>query len=160
MNPAHLHLAITHLPILGSVFGLLLFLLGWWQRSRDLGQAGLGTFVLTGLAAVPTYLTGRPASILLAHTMPGMSMDPGDQHAEIAIVALTAASVLAVVALFAILGYRRAKTLPFWLVALTLALALTTVATMAWTATLGGRIRHVEMQASEIPKYSNTQVPK
>ena len=145
MNSAHLHLIFTHVPILGTLFGLALLLVALVKRSDDLKRTSLWVFVLSGLLAVPTYLTGRPASALLSKMMPGMSMDAGDQHAEVAVIALTAALVLAVAAMLGLVMGRKARSFPGWLTGLTLALALITAGSMVWTASLGGKIRHPEI---------------
>jgi phosphoglycerol transferase MdoB-like AlkP superfamily enzyme len=146
MNPAHLHLLVTHLPVLGSLFGLLLLLLALVQGNRDLQRTSLWVFILAGLAAIPTYLTGRPASTLLLKLMPGMSLDAGDQHAEVAVLALVASSILGCVALIGVTFYRKDKKSPGWFTSLLVTLALLTTATMTWTASLGGKIRHTEIQ--------------
>jgi uncharacterized membrane protein len=148
MNPAHLHLIITHVPVLGALFGLALLLLAILQANQQLKRTSLWVLFLAGLAAVPTYLSGRPASALLLKLMPGMSMDACDQHAEVAVLALVAASVLGVAALAGLLVSRKGKRTPGWLTTVTLLLALLTTAMMAWTASLGGNIRHTEIVSS------------
>jgi uncharacterized membrane protein len=145
MNAAHLHLVLTHLPIFASLFGLVLFACSLRQRSQELRRAGFWILLLAGLSALPTYLTGRPANALLVRLMPGMSADPGDQHAEVAVIALTSAIVLGSLALLGLVLYRRNKPQPAWFSALTVGLALITLGTMLWTATLGARIRHSEL---------------
>src|SRR5882724_4278278 len=132
MNPAHLHLIITHLPVLGSVFGLGLLLIALVQGNQQLKRTSLWVFLLAGIAAAPTYLSGRPANALLVRMMPGMSMDPGDQHAEVAIVALVAAAILGVAALAGLSVYRRGRRAPGWFTAVVLLLAMLTTAAMTW----------------------------
>src|SRR5579872_5058442 len=99
MNPAHLHLMLTHVPLCGPAFGLLFLLAGTLQRSRELQRAGLLLFLLSGICVLPIYLTGRPASALLMKAIPtaSMSMDIQDQHAEVAIIALVSALLLGLV---------------------------------------------------------------
>ena len=146
MNSAHLHLMLTHVPVLGSILGLFLLVIALLKADRDLKRMSLWLFVLAGVAAVPTYLSGRPASAVLLKAMPGMPMDPGDQHAEIAIVALVAASVLGFIALLGLAIYRRGVRAPGWFTALTFLLAVLTSGLMVWTASLGGNIRHPEIK--------------
>src|ERR1044071_3020316 len=99
MNAAHLHLMLTHLPVLASVFGALVLLLAIVKGGQDLRRYSLWIFVLAGFAAVPTYLSGQPASALLTKAMPGVWLpDASDQHAEIAVIALAASSTLALIA--------------------------------------------------------------
>jgi protein-S-isoprenylcysteine O-methyltransferase Ste14 len=146
MNPAHLHLMMTHIPVLGTAFGLGLFLVSLFRGSEESKRISLWVFFLSAVAALPTYLTGRPAGALLLKLMPGMSMDPGDQHAEVAVLALTASLVLGAVALAGLVGFRRRPALPSWFAGLSLTLALVSAATLIWTASLGGKIRHPEVQ--------------
>ncbi len=155
MNPAHLHLLITHLPVLGTVFGLGVLLLGVLQGNQPLRRASFWIFVLAAIAAVPTYLSGRPASALLLKLMPGMVMDASDQHAEIAVIALVCSLLLGSVALAGLLIYRHGKRAPGWFTALAVLLALLTTSLMAWTAHLGGKIRHPEIVSS--PNHRNAR---
>jgi uncharacterized membrane protein len=152
LNSAHLHLLITHLPVLGDLFGLLMLLIALAKGDRDLKRISLFVFMISAMAAVPTYLTGRTASTFLMKLMPGMSMDAGDQHAEVAVIALAVGCVLGIVALAGLLVYRQANRTPTWFTGLVLVLALLTTAVMTWTANLGGKIRHVEIQSeSNLP---------
>jgi hypothetical protein len=146
MNPAHLHLMLTHVPILGSVFGLVVLLTGLGGRNREFTRLSLWIFVVSGLCVVPTYLTGRPASAVLTKMMPAMSADTGDQHAEVAVIAMVASCVLGVAALAGICAFRKAKPIPGWFISVIVALGLVTTASMVWTASLGGKIRHPEVE--------------
>jgi uncharacterized membrane protein len=148
MNPAHLHLMLTHVPVLGALFGLLLLLLAVLQGNHELKRTSLWVFVLAAAAVVPTYFSGRPATTFLAKLMPGVFMDAGDQHAEVAVLALIASSMLGVVALVGLLIYRRGTRASGWFTAFTLLLAVLTAGLMVWTASLGGHIRHTELVTS------------
>jgi uncharacterized membrane protein len=148
MNLAHLHLLITHLPILGTLFGVCLLIHGLIQKNGAIQRTSLWTFFLSGLATVPTYLTGSPANAVLLRSMPGMPLEPGDQHAEIAVIALVAASVLALIALAGLFRYRRAVSLPARFCTVALMVGLGTTGLMIWTGSLGGSIRHPEIHSA------------
>jgi uncharacterized membrane protein len=147
MNSAHLHLAITHVPILSALFGLVLLLFGSLQQNRTLQRASLWTFVFAASAAVPTYLSGRSASALLMKVIPGLSADPNDQHAEVAILALVAIGLLGLLSLWGLVISRAQKPFSGRLNAVVLLVAVVTAGLMAWTAQLGGNIRHPEIHA-------------
>ena len=49
MNPAHLHLMLNHIPVLGTAFGLGLLAFALWRRSDELKKTALGVFVLVAL---------------------------------------------------------------------------------------------------------------
>lgn len=146
MNSAHLHLITAHVPVLASVFGLGLLLLGWLKRSDEFKRTSLPVFLLVAVFVAPTYLSGRPASEMLLKMMPGMSRDAGDQHAEVAVLALVASLVLGTVALAGMVLFRKRTRLPTSFVLLATVLALLTSAMMGWTANLGGKIRHLEIR--------------
>ncbi len=148
MNPAHLHLVITHVPVVGSLFGLGLFLYALGKRSEELKRAGLWALLVAALLALPAYFSGQPAADLLKHLMPGMTMDASDQHQEVGVLALAASCALGVVSLAGLLVFRRPKNLPTLYIALVLVLSLLVCGTMAWTANLGSRIRHDEIRNS------------
>ncbi len=145
MNSVHLHLIATHLPILGSFFGLCLLVLARIQSNGLLARTSLWVLLLAGVAAIPTYLTGRPASVLLMKRIQGISLDASDQHAEVAVVALAAICVVGVVAAAGLVLYRKQEKPPGGFTAITLLLAVISTALMAWTASLGGNIRHTEI---------------
>ena len=146
MNPTHVHLLMNHLPVLGSVFGLGLLLFGLWRASEEIKKTALGVFVLVALAAVPVYLTGEPAEDGVKH-MAGVSKPAIEHHEDAASVALTIVAVLGFVALVALVIWRGDRRLPLWLSILLIVAAVTAVGAMAWTAYLGGPIRHSEIRA-------------
>ena len=61
MNGAHLHLVLTHLPVLGIAFATILLALGWYRKSRALQQAALSALVIGAIAAGAAYWTGEGA---------------------------------------------------------------------------------------------------
>src|SRR5258706_9917256 len=68
MNPfgnpatlAHLHLLINHVPTIGMVLGIGLFLLALVRDSIDLKVASLGIFYLIALGWAPAYISGVAA---------------------------------------------------------------------------------------------------
>lgn len=155
LNPAYLHLLLTHLPLLGTLFGLFLLVVGFVQSNQGLQRLSLWTFLGAGVSAALTYWTGEGASKVLMKAVPTTSMDLGDQHAEVAILALTAALILAAVALAGLVLYRRSKPLSGSFIALTFVLALGTSLTMGWTGHLGAKIRHTEIHA--VPQQQAVQ---
>lgn len=153
MNPAHLHLITTHVPVLGTFFGLCLLLLALLRKSEDLRRVALLVFVAAALTALPSYFSGQPASNLLRRLLPGTTADAGDQHAEVAIVALLGVLALGVAALVGLVVFRKGRSLPAGFLIFVLLLAGVACGLLGWTANLGGRIRHLEIrpQSSMLP---------
>jgi hypothetical protein len=78
--------------------------------------------------------------------MPGMTMDAGDQHAEIDILALVGSLALGVVSLVELILFGKGRTLPAGFLVFVLLLAVLSCGLLSWTANLGGRIRHLEIR--------------
>ncbi len=145
MNLTHLHLMLTHVPVLGAAFGLALFAFALWRKSEELKKAALGTFLVAALLAVPVYLTGEPAEDA-AKSFPGVTKMTIEEHEEAASVAFTSIVVLGVAALAGLLLFRRGKV-PSWFSATILAAAFIVSGLLMWTANLGGKVRHTEIRA-------------
>jgi uncharacterized membrane protein len=142
MNAAYVHLSLNHVPILGTVFGLVLLAVAVLRANETLRRAGWVTLVVVALAAIPVYLTGEGAEEVVEGE-PGVSHDAIEAHEEAALpalVALEAAGLLALWALFA--SWRR--TAPTWVAPLSLLLAAVAAGLLGWTAERGGRINHPE----------------
>jgi hypothetical protein len=56
MNQTHIHLIITHLPIFGSLIGLLLLADGIWTRSNQTKIAAYALFIVSSIGAAIAYL--------------------------------------------------------------------------------------------------------
>ena len=145
MNGAHLHLLINHVPVLGTFFGLALLAFGAWKGSDELRKAALGTFVIAALASVATYLTGDPAEHVVKG-LAGVSSALIERHDDAAGVALGGAIALGVLALGGLIWFRGGRPIKSWFGALALAAAILVTGMMAWTANLGGQIRHSEIR--------------
>jgi uncharacterized membrane protein len=145
MTPVHLHLLLNHVPVLGAVFGLLILLGGIAWRRADVTRTAMAVFVVAGLAAVPTYLSGEPAEEGVERA--AGAVEPWvEPHEEAALVSLVLVEALGVLALGTLWVYRRKAALPQPLVMATAVLALVTAGSLGWTANLGGQIRHTEIR--------------
>ena len=149
MNPTHLHLLLNHAPVFGTIFGLALLAFALWRKSEELKNTALGVFVVFTLLAVPVYLTGEPAEHAVK-LLPGISKPIIEKHEDAAAIAFTGIVVLGVVALAGLLLFRRTKIMPVWFSLIMLAAALIVGGLMAWTANLGGQIRHPEIRPGYI----------
>lgn len=150
MNGAHLHLLINHIPVLGTFFALALLAFGAWKRSDEMQKAALGTFVIVALAAVATYLTGDPAEHVVKG-LAGVSTALIERHDDAAGIALSGAIALGLLALAGLVWFRGGRAIKNWFGTLALAGAVLVTGLMAWTAYLGGQIRHSEIRPDAAP---------
>ena len=158
MNIAHLHLILNHLPVLGTAFGVLLLVVGLLRKSDDLKKAGLVTFILSALLAVPVFLTGEPASDLVER-LPGVSEAPIDAHEMAAKLSLVTSAALGLGALTVLLIQRWRPKYAQWSLLGVLALSLLAGSSLLYTANLGGQIRHSEIGGAASTVGSNNQAP-
>jgi uncharacterized membrane protein len=143
MNPAHLHLALNHVPVLGALFALGLLAWGLLRRDDSVQRTALSAFVLVALAAIPVYLTGEPAEEVVER-LAGVAEPAIEAHEDAALAALIGIELLGVVALAGLLA--RATRASRMIVRAVLVLALGAAGLMARTANLGGQIRHAEVR--------------
>lgn len=146
MNAAHFHLLLNHIPVVGMFFALLLLAAAVARRSEELKKAALWALVIVAAFAVPTYLTGEPAEMVVME-LPDVTEAVVDRHQDAAKLALALVSAGGVAAL-AGLVVRHAKTVPHWFAVALLAWSVAAMGTLAWTANLGGKIRHTELRGA------------
>ncbi len=148
MNAAHIHLMMTHVPVIGTFAGLGLLAFGLVRKSQELKKAALGILFIAALFSVPVYLTGEPAEDVVER-MAGVSHAGIERHEEAAATAFTTLVVVGAVA-FVGLIWRRKQAIPSWYLSLILAGSIVSAGLMAWTANLGGKVRHTEISGSAI----------
>ncbi len=149
MNATHLHLLLNHVPVLGTIFGLGFLAFALWRRNAAIQRAALSLFLAGALAAVPTYLTGEPAEDAV-ESMPGVTHQLIEQHEEVAAWAMGGVLLLGIVALGGLVWFRRQSDVPRWFGSAALIGALLVSGVMAWTASLGGQIRHTEIRVDRM----------
>lgn len=151
MNPfanpadlAHLHLLLNHVPTIGTVLGVGLFLLAIVRNDDHLKKASLEVVFVIALAALPAYMSGVAAHGVLRERA-GVSEAAIAAHQSAALLALLCMEIAGAVAWFALWQFRRRARPPRGTLAAVFALSLVALVVMAWAANLGGYIRHPEI---------------
>lgn len=148
MDPAHLHLMVNHVPILGAILSLPLIAIAAWRRTEKgptLAYATLLTIAAVG--GVIALRSGEPAEERV-EDMPGVSEHWIEEHEERAETATVLAVITAVGALGALAyGWKRDEGTPAVLTGAVFVGALATSAAMGWTGLAGGQIHHPELRA-------------
>ena len=147
MNLAHVHLFLNHIPVVGTLFGLALLIAAFRTRSSVLRTAALVTFVVVAAAAVGVFLTGEPAEEIV-EGLPGVVKTVVEQHESAGKVALMSALALGAISLLALVAGRKPGTMQSYAGTAVLAISIGTLTLMAWTANLGGQIRHPEIASA------------
>ena len=141
-NGAQLHLIVNHIPVICVPVVALLLAWGLLRSQPEVTRAALGLLALVAAAVLLPYLTGEPAEEVVEEY--GVSHDFIHQHEEFAEATALATGVLAVLAVGALVLSRR----PFrrWPGVVVLVAALGASGMLAWTAHLGGQVRHLEIR--------------
>lgn len=146
---------LNHLPVVGTLFALLLLCFAILKRSDELKKVALGAFTIIAALAIPAYLTGEPSE-KLAEKLPGVTesvIDPHEDAAKVAFVLILSVGTVALAGLVVL----RAKAVPQWFAVSMLALSLAAAGALAWTANLGGKIRHTEVRGDAPTTPSSTK---
>lgn len=144
MSPVHLHLVLNHVPVVGTLIGLCLLAWAVLRRDDRLVRVCLGMFAVLAAVALVTFLTGEPAEEAV-EGLAGVSESLVEQHEEAALLATIALGFLGALSVGVLFRFR-ARALPRQAALLLLAAALVPAGMMAWTANLGGQIRHSEIR--------------
>lgn len=146
-NAAHIHLVLTHLPVVGTlaVGGLLAW--AWWRGSHELTKVAFGAAVMVAVLTVPVFLSGQQAEEQIedARWASERLIDRHEDIARYALIGVLATGALAAVGLWQV----RAGGVTPRRTAAAVALAVTvSSAMMGWTANSGGAIRHDEIRTA------------
>jgi uncharacterized membrane protein len=144
MNSAQMHLALTHVPVILSITGLLMLIVSFIIRNTTLTKTSYFIIMIAGIAAIPVYLTGEETEEAIEN-LPGVSENIISRHEEVAKWAMISVVAAGVAALFAFFSFKWMAVAKVSKV-LVLILSLTTGGLMAQTAHLGGQIRHSEIR--------------
>ena len=156
IDPVHLHLMLNHVPVLGSVFALLLLATGLLFRREHLQKIGLAVIAIVAIVALPVYLTGEPTEEAVEH-LSGVVETTINAHQDAATIAFASVLATGVIGLGGLFLSRRGRVLSRPVVLIALLACLTTVVLMGRTANLGGKIRHSEISSGAV---SNVQPEK
>lgn len=145
LEAPHLHLMVNHLPVLGAPFALVLGAVGWWRRQDVLMHAAFVALVVVGISGWAAQWTGHEAEEVVEE-LDGVSHQRIHRHEEAAEGAARGGLVLGAISLI-LLWIGRRRALHRGAVAVVLALTALLSGWLAYTANLGGEIRHPEIRA-------------
>lgn len=144
MTAPFTHIVIVHLPVVGLIFTLAVTLLGLFFDDRRLILIGCAFTVCCAIGAAVAYGSGPPAFDQVRGGFDKTTVALAEQHAIVGRAAFIGAILAGVVALQGLLRTAADDGPSPWLVRGLAALLIVVAGLMAWTAHLGGGIRHPE----------------
>ncbi len=149
MDATHLHLILTHFPIVGTIIGIGILAYGQFSKNDEIKKVALVTFVLMAILTIPVFLTGEEAEETVEHIV-GVSEQLIENHEELAEKAIWLMGFLGILSLinfFAIIkNLSFAKTISI----ITLIVSLGTFGLFAKVGSTGGEIRHSEIRTNNV----------
>ena len=147
MNPAHWHLLLNHLPIIGSLFATLILLWGILRRSVPIVNLSLVLFVACAVFSIIASQTGESAEHYLEDlkAIDETYLEPYEAAAEIANYGMIAVGALALIALI-FKRFRSVSFMPY----LILIASIVVFVLMARAGLLGGEIMHKEIRIDQV----------
>ena len=146
MSSVQMHLALTHVPVILSLVGLVMLVVAYFIKNETLTKTSYVLIIFAGLAALPVYFTGEGTEEVV-EKLPGVSESNIESHEEVAKLAMISISMAGVAALAALLVYKRKAIANVFKLAVLL-LAIASGVLMIQTAHQGGSIRHTEMNGN------------
>jgi uncharacterized membrane protein len=140
----HVHLMISHLPVVGVFIGIALLVWGFVRRSDDVKQASLGLFVLCAVGAAVTFATGEPAEERVER-IAGVDKVALERHEDAGEAAAVVTYILGGASVAGLLWVWRVKRGARAVFVTAMLVALGTALLLARAANLGGQIRHTEL---------------
>jgi len=145
MNMSQIHLALTHLPVVLSLTGLVVLAISLLRGNQTATRISYYILVAAALSALPVFFSGEGAEEVVEH-LPGVSETIIERHESMADLSLYVVIAAGVISIGALLLKASNFRKPLQYICLVLALGSTIL--MAITAHLGGQVRHTEIRNS------------
>lgn len=105
MNSVHIHLVVTHLPVVGAFLGFPILLIGIIKKNLDLKFISYGIYIVCAISAGYPYITGEDAEEIVEE-LPGISETLIEQHEHFATYSLTSIIILGIIVLLSIIVFQ------------------------------------------------------
>jgi uncharacterized membrane protein len=150
MDSTYFHLVLTHFPIIGTLFGVVLLAYGIYSKNDLFKKAGMITFIATALVGIPAFLTGDGAAEALKQlkSIPENLIDAHEELGEKAVWVIEALGLLSLLALF--LDYKKDRRFKTTCLVI-LVFSILTFGFMIFVGYTGGQIRLSELQIPRLP---------
>jgi uncharacterized membrane protein len=145
MNDAHLHMIVNHFPIIGTIIGLGILLMGMFLKNNTIKSTSFFVFIVIAIFAFLSMYTGEGAEHMVKD-MPTVGIKVIHIHEELADKLALVLYLLGIISIAGIYAQRKnfyqSKLIAF--MAMTVAFVAVFLATQVGTS--GGEIRHTEIR--------------
>lgn len=145
MDATHLHLLINHIPILTTIFSVLILLWGIIKSNKSFQQLAMVGFIIAGILSIVALQSGEGAEDIVEN-LPGVTERYIHDHEEAAGITNWIAVAIALISLGGFAVQRIKPTLMKGYLWFLLLGSLVSAGMFSYTAYLGGQIRHTEIR--------------
>lgn len=149
MDATHLHLILTHFPIVGTILGIGIMAYGQFSKKDDIKKIALATFVLMAILTIPVFLTGEEAEETVEN-IAGVSEQIIENHEELAEKAIWLMGFLGVLSLLNFFAIFKKWSFAKIMSIVTLLVSIGTFGLFAQVGSTGGEIRHSEIRTTSV----------
>ena len=157
MNEAHLHMVVNHFPIIGTILGLGILIVGIIQKNKAVKNTAYILFIVATIFAAASMATGEGAEEMV-EDMPNIGHKIIHEHEEMAEKLILVLYLLGAVSILGLYMNIKNKSKAVLISYLALLLALIAVFFGSRTGTTGGEIRHTEIRSDS--STTNVQIEK
>ena len=147
MDATHLHLMLTHFPIVGTIIGVGILAYGQFSNNNSIKKVALVTFLLMSILTIPVFLTGEGAEEAVEH-LAGVSENIIEEHEELSEKAIWVMGLLGIFSLLNILLIIKKSIFAKSVSLIVLIISFATVGLFVQVGNLGGQIRHSEIRTN------------
>ena len=134
MDATHLHLMLTHFPIVGTIVGVGILAYGHFSNNNSIKKVALVTFFLMSILTIPVFLTVSEKII--------------EEHEELAEKAIWLMGLLGIISVLNIFLIIKKSSFAKSASLIALIISVATVGLFVQVGNLGGQIRHSEIRAN------------
>ena len=145
MDATHIHLVLTHFPIIGVLIGVGILAYGLISKKDAINKVALVIIILMSLITIPVFLTGGEAEEAIEN-IGGVSENMIEEHEELAEVAIWLMGILGLLSLVSLFTLIKKLSFAKIITILAFVMALATLGVFAQVGNLGGQIRHTEIR--------------
>jgi len=156
MNDAHLHLIVNHFPIIGTIFGLGILLVGIISKNNTVKNVAYVVFITAAVFAAVSMATGEGAEEAV-EDMPSIGKHIIHEHEEMAEKLALILYVLGVISLLGLYTNSKKHSKAAMVSFLALIVAAIGVFVAQQTGTTGGEIRHTEIRTANAAQAPATE---
>ncbi len=151
MDAIHLHLVLTHVPIVGMLFVSTTFLWSALTKNDSVGRFANYATIATALMAIPAYLAGMAAEERVEH-LPWITEGLIDYHENVATIALVFSLAICIFAIVSIIINKKSGTIKTKVLWFMFMVALINFAILGFTGNRGGLVGHPEIRGDNLYK--------